>query len=298
MLYLLPKDCLDIILSYLFQGIYIKHWDDVEPFTNDEWSKLKEPLNAILGQSYNKYIISLFNIQKILKMAKGKTREGTNLPNMVIELSRFCISNLGNEMLEWKEKKKIYCPQGAELIMNYKWKPSPYHISLNFMNTCKVLRDTYNTESFWNKMYGEHYRNGKKYVRIPHDIKSLYREKVKETINMRYKPVYENILVERERYKENILRNIENRNILLDKLKEINTYNVEDIDNNPQTLNVIVPVTYLANMEMNANNSYRLTLQQTLLRISRHQDEIISKREEYKKLGVIQKRLENFFEKM
>ena len=60
--------------------------------------------------------------------------------------------------------------------MTYKWKPSPYHISLNFMNTCKVLRETYNTESFWNTMYAEHYRYGKKYVRY-HQISKVYIEK-------------------------------------------------------------------------------------------------------------------------
>ena len=75
-----------------------------------------------------------------------------------------------------KEKKRIDCPESAELIMRYKWKPSPYYISLNFMNTCKALRDTYNTDNFWNTMYADHYRYGKKYVRIPPDIKKLYRE--------------------------------------------------------------------------------------------------------------------------
>ena len=49
---------------------------------------------------------------------------------------------------------------------------------------------------------------------------------------------------------------------------------------------------------MNANNPFRLTLQQALLKISKHQDEINSKREKYKKLYVIQKRLERFFVKM
>ena len=139
-----------------------------------------------------------------------------------------------------ERKKRIDCPESAELIMRYKWKPSPYYISLNFMNTCKAIRDTYDTDDFWNTMYSEDYRYGKKYVRVPPDIKSLYREKVKETIIMRYKPIYENILVERERYKEKILQNIENRNILLDKIKEINTNYIEDIENLPQSLNVSV----------------------------------------------------------
>ena len=91
---------------------------------------------------------------------------------------------------------------------------------------------------------------------------------------------------------------MENRNILLDKIKEINTTHVEDIDKIPPSLNISIPETYLSNIEMNGINQYRLTLQQTLLKISKHQDEITSKHDKYKKLRVIQKRLERFFEKM
>ena len=298
MLYLLPKDCLDNILSHLFQGIYIQYWEDVIPFTKDEWSKLRDPLNKFRAYHYNNNIIGLFNLEKILKMAKGRTREGDLLPLGIKNFSRNYLNNIDNIILDWKEKKKIDCPESAELIMRYKWKPSPYHISINFMNTCKVLRETYDTESFWNTMYAEHYRYGKKYVRVPLNIKSLYREKVKESIFLRYKPLYDNIIVECERYKEKILQNIENRNILLDKIKEINTNYIEDIDGLPKSLNVSVPETYLSNIVMNANNPFRLTLQQALLKISKHQDEINSKREKYKKLRVIQKRLERFFVKM
>lgn len=298
MLYLLPKDCLDNILSQLFQGLYIQYWEDVKPFTREEWSKLRDPLNRFRAYHYNHNIIGLFEIEKILKLAKGITMEGDALPMGVVNFSRSYIINLKDNIFGWKEKKRIDCPESADLIMRYKWKPSPYYISLNFMNTCKALRDTYNTDNFWNTMYADHYRYGKKYVRVPPDIKKLYKEKVKETILTRYKPLYENILFERERYKEKILQNIENRNILLDKIKEINTTYVEDIDKIPQTLNVSVPETYLANIEMNANNPFRITLQQTLLKISKHQDEINSKREKYKKLYVIQKRLEKFFVKI
>jgi len=298
MLYLLPKDCLDNILSHLFQGIYIQYWEDVKPFTREEWSKLRDPLNRFRSYRYNNSIIGLFEIEKILKLAKGRTTEGDSLPNEIVNFSRNYIINLKNNTFGWKEKKKIDNPESAELIMRYKWRPSPYYILLNFMNTCRDLRETYNTDSFWNTMYADHYRYGKKYVRIPSDIKSLYRDKVKETINMRYIPLYENILVERERYKEKIIRNMENRNILLDKIKEINTTHVEDIDKIPPSLNISIPETYLSNIEMNGINQYRLTLQQTLLKISKHQDEINSKRENYKRLYVIQKRLERFFVKM
>ena len=41
MLDFLPKDCLDNILSHLFQRIYIQYWEDVIPFTTEEWSKLR-----------------------------------------------------------------------------------------------------------------------------------------------------------------------------------------------------------------------------------------------------------------
>ena len=102
------------------------------------------------------------------------------------------------------------------------------------MNTCKVLRETYNTESFWNTMYAEHYRYGKKYVRVPPNIKSLYREKVKDTIFLRYKPLYDNIIVECERYKEKIKQNTENRNILIEQIKDINTFPIEDIESTPE----------------------------------------------------------------
>lgn len=298
MLDFLPKDCLDNILSHLFQGIYIQYWENVIPFTSEEWSKLRDPLNKFRAYHYNNNIIEFFEIEKILKMAKGRTREGDSLPLGIVNFSRNYLNNIENNILEWKEKKRIDCPELAELIMKYKWKPSPYYISLNFMNTCKALRETYNTDDFWNTMYAEHYRSSKKYIRIPVDIKTLYREKVKETILMRYKPIYDNILVERERYKEKIIQNIENRNILLDKIKEINTTNIEDIDIIPQSLNVSIPETYLSNIGMNENNQFRLTLQQTLLKISKHQDEINSKREKYKKLFVIQKRLERYFKKM
>src|SRR6056300_1018029 len=142
MLDFLPKDCLDNILSHLFQGIYIKYWEDVIPFTSEEWSKLRDPLNKFRAYHYNNNIIGLFNIEKILKMAKGRTREGDSLPLGIRNFSRNYLNNIDNIILDWKEKKKIDCPESAELIMRYKWKPSPYHISLNFMNTCKVLRET------------------------------------------------------------------------------------------------------------------------------------------------------------
>lgn len=298
MLDFLPKDCLDNILSHLFQGIYIQYWEDVLPFTTHEWSKLRDPLNKFRAHHYNNNIIGLFNIEKILKMAKGRTREGDSLPLGITNFSRNYINNIGDIILDWKEKKRIDCPNTAELIMRYKWKPSPYYISLNFMNTCKVLRDTYNTETFWNTMYAEHYRYGKKYVRVPPNIKSLYREKVKDTIFLRYKPLYDNIVVECERYIEKIKQNTENRNILIDIIKDINTFPIEDIESIPRVLNISIPSSYLSNIEMNSTNSYRITLQQTLLKISKHQDEITSKHDKYKKLRVIQKRLERFFEKM
>lgn len=297
MLDFLPKDCLDNILSHLFESTYIQYWENVIPFTTEEWSKLRDPLNKFRSYHYNNNIIGLFNIEKILKMAKGRTREGDPLPLGVTNFSRNYLNNIDNIILDWKEKKKIACPETAELIMRYKWKPSPYHISLNFMNTCKVLRDTYDTETFWNTMYSEHYRYGKKYVRVPPNIKTLYREKVKGTIFLRYKPLYDNITVECERYIEKIKQNTENRNILIDLIKDINTLPT-DLQSIPRVLNISIPSSYLSNIEMNSTNSYRLTLQQTLLRISKHQDEINSKYDKYKKLRVIQKRLERFFEKM
>ena len=51
--------------------IYIQYWEDVIPFTTEEWSKLRDPLNKFRAYHYNNNIIGLFNIEKILKMAKG-----------------------------------------------------------------------------------------------------------------------------------------------------------------------------------------------------------------------------------
>ena len=240
MLDFLPKDCLDNILSQLFQITYIQYWKNVIPFTTEEWSKLRDPLNNFRAYHYNNNIIGLFNIEKILKMAKGITREGDSLPPGVTNFSRNYLNNIDNIILDWKEKKKIDCPETVELIMRYKWKPSPYHISLNFMNTCKVLRDTYDTETFWNTMYADHYRYGKKYVRVPPNIKTLYREKVKGTIFLRYKPLYDNITVECERYIEKIKQNTENRNILIDLIKDINTLPT-DLQSIPRVLNISIP---------------------------------------------------------
>ena len=106
MLDFLPKDCLDNILSHLFQGIYIQYWEDVIPFTTEEWSKLRDPLNKFRAYHYNNNIIGLFNIEKILKMAKGEQEKET-LYHLVSQIFQgIYLNNIDNIILDWKEKRR------------------------------------------------------------------------------------------------------------------------------------------------------------------------------------------------
>jgi hypothetical protein len=299
MLDLLPKDCLENILQYLLNDIYIKNWDDVNPFTRHEWSELKDPLHFSKSFHYNCNRVEVFNIQTILKIAKGYTKEETLLPTGVTNYARNYIKNRDEKLLDWKTKKKIQIPE-ADYILLQKWRPSPYYISLMFMNVCKNTRGNIDTDDYWNRRFSNDYRKGLLYIRVPRDIRNKYKEKVKETILSRYEYLLENINVECKRYSEKIIAEIENRNILLDLIKnQINTSSddIPIIDLIPYKTTILIPPIYLSNIEMNAVNPYHLNLQNVVLKIERHQNTIDSFSLNYKKFMVIKKKIDNLFRK-
>lgn len=299
MLDLLPKDCLENILEYLLNDVYIKNWQDVIPFKTYEWSELKDPSHFSKAFHYNCNRIEFFDIQTILKIAKGYTQEGKSLPIGVTNFSRNYLNDCNDRLLDWKTKKKITLPL-AELILRQKWKPSPYFISVMFMNVCKNTREILNTKEYWNIRYSNDYRRGLRYIRVPIDIKIKYVQKVKETILSRYSYLLENITVECERYSEKIKKEIENRNILLNLLKEqVNTDNQysPDIEDLPHNISIIIPPIYLSNIEMNASNPYRLLLQTVVIRLEKHQNNIDSGSQHYKKFIVLKRRIESLFTK-
>jgi hypothetical protein len=299
MLDLLQKDCLENILEHLLNDVYIKKWQDVIPFKRYEWNELKDPSHFSKAFHYNCNRIEFFDIQTILKIAKGYTQEGISLPNGVKSYSRNYLKNCNDRLLDWKIKKKIQLPE-AELILQQKWKPSPYFISVMFMNVCKNTRENLNTREYWNIRYSNDYRRGLRYIRVPIDIKMKYVQKVKETILTRYSYLLENITVECERYDDKIKKEIENRNILLDLLKEqIDTDNQysTDIEELPYNISLMISPIYLSNIEMNASNPYHLTLQSVVIRIEKHQNNIDSGSLHYKKLIVLKRRIESLFKK-
>ena len=99
---------------------------------------------------------------------------------------------------------------------------------------------------------------------------------------------------------EKIIAEIENRNILLDLIKnQINTSSddIPIIDLIPYKTTILIPPIYLSNIEMNAVNPYHLNLQNVVLKIERHQNTIDSFSLNYKKFMVIKKKIDNLFRK-
>lgn len=309
MLQLLPKDCLEKILNHLLDKPYIKNWEDVKPFTSQEWSELNDPLHFSRSFHYNCSRIEFFNVNTILKIAKGCTEEGSLLPIGVKNYARNYLKNLDNIILDWNEKPVRDCKSresdgfllltDAELLIYTKWKPSPYYVSLMLMNVCRNTRENINTNEYWNMRFANDYRKGKLYIRIPKDIKKNYIKKTKETILRRYTWTYACMSWYMNKSKKKILNEIENRNILLSLLKnqiDIDTYNnITDIEEVPRILSLEIPPAYLSNVNMNATNPYRITLQQVVLRIEKHQNNIDKIKLEHKKFKVIYEKIDNLF---
>lgn len=297
MLDILPKDCLEKILSYLLDSVYIKNISDVEPFKEGEWSNLRDPYNNSRSFHYNCNNIEYFRINIILKMAKGYTDEGVQIPLGVRNYSRYYINDCNSRLLDWKTKKKLHLTD-APLVLQQKWKPSPYYISIMFMNVCKNTRSTFNTDEYWNIRYSDDYRKGKRYVKIPKDIKQKYKDSIKSTIISRYNNLLENIENVCESYQKKIKSNIRNRNILICLIKEqvdIENEDIVDIEEIPPILSIEIPTSYLSDVGLNDNNPYSITLQQVLVKIERLEHELTNKVKHYKKFKLIERKIHSLF---